>query len=82
MTHELPALPYDYSALEPVVDAQTMKLHHDMHHAAYVKNLNAALEKHPNLQSLKLPKVFLMTSAIAPLGSPPPVGFMIFQNMV
>src|SRR5260370_37747357 len=51
MAHELPALPYDYSALEPVIDAATMKLHHDMHHAAYVKNLNAALEKYPNLQS-------------------------------
>ena len=51
MAHELPPLPYDYSALEPVIDQQTMKLHHDMHHAAYVKNLNAALEKHPNLQS-------------------------------
>jgi Fe-Mn family superoxide dismutase len=44
MAHELPALPYDYSALEPVIDAATMKLHHDMHHAAYVKNLNAALK--------------------------------------
>src|SRR5207253_7239500 len=50
MAHEVPALPYDYSALEPVIDAQTMKLHHDMHHGAYVKNLNAALEKHPDLQ--------------------------------
>src|SRR5436305_5126116 len=51
MAFELPALPYDYAALEPVIDAQTMKLHHDMHHGAYVKNLNAALEKHPNLSS-------------------------------
>src|SRR5689334_7633491 len=51
MAFELPALPYDYSALEPTIDAQTMKLHHDMHHAAYLKNLNAALEKHPDLQS-------------------------------
>ena len=51
MAHEVPPLPYDYAALEPVIDTQTMKLHHDMHHAAYVKNLNAALEKHPNLQS-------------------------------
>ena len=51
MTHQLPDLPYDYSALEPVIDTQTMKLHHDMHHGAYVKNLNAALEKYPNLQS-------------------------------
>ena len=51
MAHELPPLPYDYAALESVIDTATMKLHHDMHHAAYVKNLNAALEKHPNLQS-------------------------------
>src|SRR6266496_4331490 len=51
MAHELPPLSYDYAALEPVIDTATMKLHHDMHHAAYVKNLNAALEKHPNLQS-------------------------------
>ena len=51
MAFELPPLPYDYSALEPTIDAATMKLHHDMHHAAYVKNLNAALEKHPELQS-------------------------------
>jgi len=51
MAHEVPPLPYDYAALEPIIDAQTMKLHHDMHHGAYVKNLNAALEKHPNLQS-------------------------------
>src|SRR5437588_9873345 len=51
MAFELPPLPYDYSALDPAIDAQTMKLHHDMHHAAYVKNLNAALEKHSNLQS-------------------------------
>ena len=39
MAHELPPLPYDYAALEPVIDTQTMKLHHDMHHGAYVKNL-------------------------------------------
>jgi len=51
MPHELPPLPYDYAALEPTIDAQTMKLHHDMHHGAYVKNLNAALEKYTNLQS-------------------------------
>ena len=51
MAFELPPLPYDYSALEPTIDAKTMQLHHDMHHGAYVKNLNAALEKHPELQS-------------------------------
>ena len=49
MAHELPPLPYAYEALEPTIDKQTMTLHHDMHHGAYVKNLNAALEKHPEL---------------------------------
>ena len=49
MAHELPALPYAYDALEPIIDKQTMTLHHDMHHGAYVKNLNAAIEKHPEL---------------------------------
>jgi len=51
MAHEVPALPYDYNALEPHIDEQTMRIHHDKHHAAYVTNLNAALEKHPELQS-------------------------------
>ena len=51
MAHSVPPLPYDYSALEPYIDAQTMTLHHDKHHAAYVNNLNAALEKHPQLAS-------------------------------
>ncbi len=51
MAHELPALPYGYDALEPTIDKQTMTLHHDMHHGAYVKNLNAAIEKHPDLAS-------------------------------
>ena len=49
MAHELPPLPYDYTALEPHIDEATMRIHHDKHHAAYVKNLNAALEKHPEL---------------------------------
>jgi Fe-Mn family superoxide dismutase len=49
MAHELPALTYDYAALEPFIDTQTMKIHHDLHHGAYVKNLNAALEKHAAL---------------------------------
>ena len=51
MAHELPPLPYDYAALEPHIDAQTMQIHHDKHHAAYVNNLNAALEKYPELNS-------------------------------
>ncbi len=49
MAHELPALPYDYAALEPHIDEATMKLHHDKHHQTYVTNLNAAIEKHPEL---------------------------------
>ena len=44
MAHELPPLPYDYNALEPHIDEQTMRIHHDKHHATYVTNLNAALE--------------------------------------
>ena len=51
MAHELPKLPYDFAALEPHIDAQTMQIHHGKHHQAYVNNLNAALEKHPELQS-------------------------------
>jgi superoxide dismutase, Fe-Mn family len=51
MAHEVPALPYEYNALEPYIDEQTMRLHHDKHHAAYVNNLNAALEKYPDLQN-------------------------------
>ncbi len=50
MAHTLPPLPYDFAALEPHIDAKTMEIHHDKHHGAYVTNLNAALEKHPDLQ--------------------------------
>lgn len=49
MAFELPALPYAYDALEPVIDADTMRFHHDKHHATYVANLNKALETHPEL---------------------------------
>src|SRR6266545_3579473 len=52
--HALPALPYGFGALEPHIDAQTMQIHHGKHHQAYVNNLNAALEKHPELQSKSL----------------------------
>ena len=51
MAFTLPPLPYDYSALEPHIDTQTMQIHHDKHHNAYVTNLNAALESHPNIAS-------------------------------
>ena len=49
MAFELPKLPYAVDALEPYIDAQTMTIHHDKHHAGYVTNLNAAIEKHPEL---------------------------------
>ena len=51
MAYELPPLPYPKDALEPNIDAQTMEIHHGKHHNAYVTNLNAALEKAPELQS-------------------------------
>jgi Fe-Mn family superoxide dismutase len=51
MAHSLPPLPYAADALEPHIDKMTMEIHHGKHHAAYVNNLNAALEKHPELQS-------------------------------
>ena len=49
MTFELPPLPYGENALEPHIDARTMGIHHDKHHAAYTNNLNAALEGHADL---------------------------------
>ncbi len=51
MAYEVPPLPYAYDALEPFIDKETMTLHHDKHHQAYVTNLNAAIEKHPELGS-------------------------------
>ena len=50
MAHSVPPLPYPYNALEPHIDEQTMQIHHDKHHAAYVNNLNTALEQAPDLQ--------------------------------
>jgi Fe-Mn family superoxide dismutase len=54
VAYELPALPYGFEALEPHIDAQTMQIHHGKHHQAYVNNLNAALDKHPELHSKSL----------------------------
>ena len=57
MAHTLPALPYDFTALEPHIDAQTMQIHHGKHHQAYVTNLKAALDKHPELHDKSLDDV-------------------------
>ena len=49
MAFVLPPLPYGFDALEPHIDARTMEIHHDKHHATYITNANAAIEKHPEL---------------------------------
>jgi Fe-Mn family superoxide dismutase len=54
MYTKLPDLPYGYDALEPYIDARTMEIHHGKHHATYVNNLNAAIEKHPELSDRTL----------------------------
>lgn len=54
MTYTLPELKYNFDALEPVIDARTMEIHYTKHHQAYVNNLNAALEKHPDVTKTDL----------------------------
>ena len=81
MAHQLPPLPYDFNALEPHIDAQTMEIHHGKHHQAYVNNLNAALEKHPELRarrvedlsrtSARCPKTSARPSATTAAGTQP-----------
>ena len=63
MAFELPPLPYDYNALEPYIDTQTMQLHHDKHHATYVTNLNNALKDHP-FASLQPEQVLLRINEV------------------
>jgi len=63
MAFELPPLPYDYNALEPYIDTQTMQLHHDKHHATYVTNLNNALKDSP-LASLQPDEVLLRINEV------------------
>jgi Fe-Mn family superoxide dismutase len=64
MPHELPALPYDFAALEPHIDEQTMRIHHGKHHQAYVTNLNAALDKHPALHQKSLDDLLRELAAV------------------
>ncbi len=64
MAHSVPPLPYGYDALEPHIDKETMTLHHDKHHQAYVTNLNAALEKHPELQSKTVEELLRNLNAV------------------
>ena len=54
MAYTLPELPYAYDALTPHIDEETMRIHHDKHHAAYVTKVNAALENHPELAELSI----------------------------
>ena len=64
MPHELPQLPYAHNALEPFIDEQTMQIHHGKHHQTYVNNLNAALEKHPELQGKPVEQLIADLNAI------------------
>jgi Fe-Mn family superoxide dismutase len=57
MAHELPDLPYAFDALEPHIDARTMEIHHDRHHAAYVANLNGAIAGHAHLEEMSIEKL-------------------------
>jgi Fe-Mn family superoxide dismutase len=64
MAFALPPLAYDFSALEPHIDAMTMEIHHDRHHQAYINNLNAAIEKHPELASKSIEQLLGDLNAI------------------
>jgi Fe-Mn family superoxide dismutase len=66
MAFELPPLPYAYDALEPHIDKETMTIHHDKHHGAYVTNLNAAIEKHPDLAKLTIEEIIRGLNTIVP----------------
>jgi Fe-Mn family superoxide dismutase len=66
MAFSVPDLPYAYEALEPYIDGQTMHLHHDKHHAAYVTNLNKALESAPELQNKSIEEILANNCAAVP----------------
>lgn len=60
----LPPLPYEYSALEPNIDLETMTIHHDRHHASYVQNLNEAIALHPELKGQTVQNLLLNLETI------------------
>ena len=64
MAHSLPPLPYAFDALEPSIDAQTMQIHHGKHHQAYVNNLNAALEKAPDVANKELEELLANLNSV------------------
>jgi len=64
MAHELAPLPYDFNALEPHIDENTMRIHHGKHHQTYVTNLNAALDKHPELHGRSLDDLLANLSSV------------------
>ncbi len=64
MAFELPKLPYAVDALEPYIDAQTMTIHHDKHHQAYITNLNGAIDKHPELASKSLENLLMDLNSV------------------
>lgn len=64
MAHTLPDLPYAADSLEPTIDARTMEIHHDKHHAAYVAKLNGALEKYPELADKSAEELISDLSAV------------------
>ena len=66
MAFTVPALPYAFDALEPYIDKQTMEIHHDKHHGAYVTNLNKALESAPDLQNKTVEELLANNCAIVP----------------
>jgi Fe-Mn family superoxide dismutase len=70
--YTLPPLPYKFDALEPHIDARTMEIHHDAHHAAYVKNLNEAVAKAPNLKG-RAPDYLIRNLNKVPAGIRPAV---------
>ena len=64
MAYELPPLPYDYNALEPYIDEETMHLHHDKHHQAYVNNLNAALQGQSQFENMSVDDLMRQSNSV------------------